>query len=255
MPLDNGDARIGPEPIEVRTAIRARIRDIRQVGIGDVAVARRRVAMIRAVLRSEAAGVVAVSGGNHILRGIVAAGTRVAEVRRRAHRLGSNLRLFWLVRCGRTIVVPVAGIHVRLVADRRAGAVAEDGAARHTLAVLGHGVQPGAAADRIQERFQNARLAARVVVRPLRAPEDQIDLRRGLNPDATGAAVVDEVFRGAAAARLAVGPVRFTHALRLRDGQMNDDRRLALLDVSDDPGRTYSHRARLRANGQARQCR
>src|SRR5487761_1424019 len=100
--------------------------------------------MIRAVLLSETAGVVAAGGCNHVLGGIVAAGGSVAEVFGRAHRLRGNLRLSRMIRRGRPDVVPVAEEHARLVSSGRAGAVADDGALGHTLAILGHGIQPRA---------------------------------------------------------------------------------------------------------------
>src|SRR5487761_303124 len=212
--LDNGDAGIGAQAIEVGAAACTRVGDIRQVGVSDVAVGRAGGAVPRAVLPAEATRTVPRRGRNHILHAVIAASGRVAEILGRTHRLGGQLRLSRMLRRSRAGVIPVAIEHARLVTRGYTGAVAEHGAAGHALTVLGNGVQPGTAAHAGKKGFQKGRFAARVVVDPLRAPKDQIDGRRGLDADPASAAVVAQVVR-TAAPRLPMGPTGRTPALRL----------------------------------------
>src|SRR4051794_18381822 len=67
VPLDDRDSGVRAEPVEVRPARRARIRDVRQVRVSDVAVRGRGRTVPGAVLRPEAGGAVVVRGRDYVL--------------------------------------------------------------------------------------------------------------------------------------------------------------------------------------------
>src|SRR5579863_10122 len=165
MPLDDGDAGISPEPVEVSATAGTRVGDVRQVRVGDVADGRRRRAVVGAVLPAESGRVVAVGGGDHVLDAGVARCGRIPEVLSGPHRLGRELGLFRAARCRRRVVVPRAGRgqDALRVSSRRPGAVAERGPGRYVLAVLGDAVEPRAVAYAAQELLEDSGLTGRVV--------------------------------------------------------------------------------------------
>ena len=258
MTADHGDAGVGAQAIEVGAATRARVGDVRQVGVRHVAIRGAAVAVVGAVLRAKALRGDTRRERDDVLRGVVAAGGRVAEVLCGAHGLGRDVGLARTILDGRAAVIPDALENARGIARGGAGPVTELGAAGHALAILGHAVQPGAAADRTQERLQQVRFAARVAA-PLRAPENQVDLRRGLHSNTADATAIKQVVGGTATAAtamaVAIGRMSFAHALGFRHGRMNHDRGLALFDITDGSGRAYGDRSRPRCQGHTRQHR
>src|SRR5690348_5704989 len=174
---DDGDAGLGAEAVEVGSAARSRVCDVGHVGEGDAAAeARGGRAMVRAILRAKAAGAVACGGVDHVLHVSVGAGGGVAEVRGRTHRFAAELALGRVRGRGAGIVEPDAAQDVERVGRVRARRAAGDGADGDTLAVLRHGVVPGAAADVVEEALLERGLTGGVVAVPLGAPVDEIDL-------------------------------------------------------------------------------
>src|SRR5579859_665219 len=140
MPRDDSNAGRGTEAVEVRPATRARIGDVREVRVSQIAILRAGRAVVGAELRPKAIGVVVRGGGNDVLHAGIATPRRVAKVRRRPHGLGGELRLTrpaWS--CG-GIVVPDPGEYAVGIASWRAGTVAIYRAGRHVLTVLSDGV-------------------------------------------------------------------------------------------------------------------
>ena len=106
---DDRDARFGAEPVEVGTAASARVSNVGQIRVSDVAIGRAGRAVPGAVLCSKADRVVPCCRGDHVLDAGITAGGRVDEVCRGVHGLGGKLRLRW-TRWSRTcVVIPNAG--------------------------------------------------------------------------------------------------------------------------------------------------
>lgn len=87
--------------------------------------------------------------------------------------------------------------------------------------------RPVAAAYVAVKVIEDAFLAARIVVRPLRSPQDEINLRCGLNADAARAAVIAEVSTAGSGPRARRRRGRAAHPLRIFDSRMNHRHRLS----------------------------
>src|ERR1700693_3817955 len=85
---DDGDARVRTEAVEVGAAACARVRDVRQIRVGNSAIGRTGGAVPGAVLGSEPGRVVSGRRGDHVL-GVGA----IAEMRGSIHCLRRKLRL------------------------------------------------------------------------------------------------------------------------------------------------------------------
>src|SRR5215469_7482090 len=127
---------------------------------------------------------------DHILHAGIVAGSGVAEVGRRLDRFAGKLRLLW-TRWGQTRVRPDSSENAGWITGGLT-AVAVERADRHALAVLRHGIRPGSAPGPAIEALENRRLAARIAG-PLQAPQHQVDLRHGLDANATHAAMVVKI--------------------------------------------------------------
>src|SRR5258708_22618532 len=113
---------------------------------------------------------------------------------RSTDRFSRELALPGLTRGGRSVVVPDPGPDPAGVGCRFTGAIAKDGTAADALAVLRHGVIPGAATHVVEEALLYRGLPGRVVVVPLRAPVHQVDtIGAGLDPDPADPTVIAQV--------------------------------------------------------------
>src|SRR5215469_517122 len=190
---DDGDPGISAQSIEVGAAARACVGDVREVSVGHVADRRAGCAVVRAVLCPKPSGVVPRCCGDYVLYAGVARARGVPEVLCGADGLSGQLRLPGASRSGGRVVIPESGKNATRITSGSTRTVAKRRAACHALAILGNAVQPRTAAGTGVEGLQNACLTARVVVVPLRAPENQIDLGGRLDADATDSAMVGEI--------------------------------------------------------------
>src|SRR5262249_15849340 len=193
VPGDDGNPCVGAQAIEVRTATSACIGDVGQIRVSDVANHRARCAVVGTILAPKSLGVASRRGGDHVLHARVAACCVVAEMLRRANGFGRKLRLARVGRCGAGVVGPDSGKNARWIPRLGARAIDTYRASRNALAVLRYAIGPGAAADPVVEGLENRRLATRIIVVPLRAPQNEIDFRTRFNANAADSTMVSKI--------------------------------------------------------------
>src|SRR5260370_16030100 len=240
MSADDGDAGVRAESVEVGATTRACVSDVRQIGVGDVAGHGTGGAVIGAILSPKSARIVSSGGGDHVLDAGVAGSGGVAEVLCGVDGFRRKLRLLRLRRRSAGVVCPDSGKNAGLVAGMRSGSATGEGAGGHALAILGDTVEPGAAADAVVEVLQNGCFAAGVIVVPLRAPEDQVDLGSRFDANATGPSVIEKIVPGRACLNRARPRIRIRLAklLHLFRGAVDPYRRLALFNDPQPTNRT-----------------
>src|SRR5262252_2263710 len=118
MAADDGHASLRTQAVKIGTTTNASVSYVRQIGIGHVADSRTGRAVIRAVLGPKTWRNYPMGGSNHILYARVACTSGSAEVRRGAHRLGSELRLPRTRRRRTGIVMPDTSQYVGGIACR-----------------------------------------------------------------------------------------------------------------------------------------